>query len=354
MSAFASRLRGLWENARPSDWWEFKIPPLLATAYATALLLRVPFEQLWPLLLMLLFALLPGAAYVSVLNDITDLEDDLKVGKSNRMVGRSPAFKIVALAFCLGLGVVAGWFFRHDPLTLALYSVNWVAYTLYSARPFRFKTRGIWGVAADASGAHLLPTLWTSSFIAEATSHPVPAYFLSALGVWSMALGVRGILWHQLYDRENDRLGRVSTFGAQASPEAIRRFVAGVAFPLEVVALALILLQAGTARAWIVLILYLAMEFLNRRYMDIDIIIVQPTARFRIIFAEYYQLWFPLTFLIGLTEQSLAVSILIALQLALFPHCFYVFIRHVWFIVRQKMLRSLRGKIRLLIGRRVT
>jgi len=206
--------------------------------------------------------------------------------------------------------------------------VNWVAYTLYSVPPFRLKVRGVWGIAADASGAHLLPTLWTASLIAEATGHPVPTLFLASLGTWAMALGVRGILWHQLYDRENDRLGRISTFGAQTDPEAIRRFVAGVTFPLEVAALALILAQVGTTWAWAVLAGYLAMEYLTNRYMAIDLILVQPTAQFRILFAEYYQLWFPLTFLIAMAERFPAAIILIVLQLALFPHCFYVFLRH--------------------------
>src|ERR1700679_2128794 len=83
------RIAGLWKNIRTHDWWEYKIPPLLATAYATALLLRITFPQLWPLLLLDLFAILPAAAYVSVLNDITDQKDDLRAGKTNRMAGKS-------------------------------------------------------------------------------------------------------------------------------------------------------------------------------------------------------------------------------------------------------------------------
>ena len=355
--ALAGRLRhvaGYWQNARAGDWWEFKIPPLLATAYATALLLHIPFEQLWPLLLLLLFALLPGAAYVSVLNDVTDLKDDLRVGKTNRMVGRSALFKFCALAACLLPGAVAGWLLRHDPITLQFYGANWVAYTLYSTPPFRLKVRGIWGIAMDAAGAHLLPTLWTATFIAEATGHPVPVVFLWTLGFWASALGVRGILWHQLYDRDNDLRGGVSTFATRSEPEAVRRSVAGVIFPVEVAALFLVLAQLDAPWSWPILAAYLAMEWVTCRAMAIDLILVHPTPRFRILFSEYYQLWYPLGFLVALAVQSPAAVGLIVLQLALFPHCFYVFLQHVHYLFWHRLKAALRGKIRLLIRKGVS
>jgi 4-hydroxybenzoate polyprenyltransferase len=343
------RISGALENIRSHDWWEYKIPPLLATAYATALLLHVSFQQLWPLLLLILFALLPGAAYVCVINDITDLEEDRQCGKRNRMEGKSRLFQIVALAACIVPGLAVGWLLRQHTLTLSLYAANWLAYTLYSAPPVRLKTRGLGGVLMDAGGAHLLPTLWTSSLIAEATGQPMPQLFLCTLGVWAFALGLRGILWHQLYDRENDRRGRVATFAAGKNPKSIRRFVAWVAFPLEMAALMLILVQVDTPWAWAMLSIYLIGEWLNHRFIDIDIILVQPTPRYRIIFAEYYQLQYPLTFLFALAQQSLEAGWLIALQLALFPHCFWVVIRHWNFIVRQKLVPSVKSKIRAIM-----
>jgi 4-hydroxybenzoate polyprenyltransferase len=339
-----ARLKGLWENARPGDWWEFKIPPLLATAYATALLLHVSFQELWPLLLLLLFVLLPGAAYVSVLNDITDLEDDLRCGKPNRMVGRTPWFRFGALAFCLVLGIIAGFLLRHDPLTLALYAATWLAYTLYSAPPFRLKVHGIWGVVMDASGAHLFPTLWTASLIAEATGHRVPMLFLCSLGAWASAIGARGILWHQLHDRENDRRGHISTFAADKDPESIGRFVRSILFPLEVAALLLIFLQVNSPWVWVMLIVNLAGEWLTHRYLRIDIILVQSTRRYRIMFGEYYQLQYPLGFLLAMTHQSFEVWWLIALQVVIFPHCSYVFVSNLSHILGYRLPAALARK----------
>ena len=78
--------RGLPEISRTfraAEWWEFKLSPMLATAYATAFLLKISILSLWPLLLLALVALAACAAYVSVINDLTDLEDDLASGKAN-------------------------------------------------------------------------------------------------------------------------------------------------------------------------------------------------------------------------------------------------------------------------------
>jgi 4-hydroxybenzoate polyprenyltransferase len=339
------RIAGFLENARSHDWWEFKIPPLLATAYATALFLQVSVQELWPLLLLVLLALLPGAVYVCVLNDITDLKDDLLCGKANRMAGKSGFFRICALLACFIPGLVAVWYLRNYPLTLALYGADWLAFTLYSTPPFRLKVRGAWGVAMDASGAHLLPTLWTASLIAEATSHGVPELFLCTLAVWSLTVGLRGILWHQLSDRENDRRGQVATFAARANPVSIHRFVAWITFPLEVLALGLILLQVHTPWVWVMLGVYLAVEWLTHYCWGIDLVLVQTTPRYRIVFGEYYQLQYPLGFLLGLAQQWWDAWWLIALQLLLFPYCLRIFLRNLHYLL---VLRLGHGLLRRL------
>jgi hypothetical protein len=159
--------------------------------------------------------------------------------------------------------------------------------------------------------------------------------------VWALALGLRGILWHQLYDRENDRRGHVATFAAGHKPETIRRAVAWGIFPVEAVALLGILVQADTQWAWIMLFLYSANEWLNSRFVDMNIILVQPTTRYRIIFAEYYQLQFPLTFLFALAARSPAMGVLVAAQLLLFPRCVGVFLTHLQFLIREKLLVAL-------------
>jgi len=63
--------------------------------------------------------------------------------------------------------------------------------------------------------------------------------WVSSVAVWALAFGLRGIVWHQLRDVENDRAAGVRTFVFR-HPRAARVIGAFVVFPLE-----------GEARCWL-------------------------------------------------------------------------------------------------------
>ena len=75
--------------SRAGEWWEYKLVPIFGIFYATALYLKLPILWLWPAALTLLLALVPGAVFVSLINDLTDKAEDAAAGKRNRMAGRS-------------------------------------------------------------------------------------------------------------------------------------------------------------------------------------------------------------------------------------------------------------------------
>jgi 4-hydroxybenzoate polyprenyltransferase len=114
--------------SRAGEWWEYKLVPILAVFYGTALVLGVPVWTLWPAALILLAALVPGAAYVSIVNDVADRRDDQAAGKSNRMAGRS---RLQAAAF-LGLPILAGltvaFAWRGNLPLLGAYLGAWLAF----------------------------------------------------------------------------------------------------------------------------------------------------------------------------------------------------------------------------------
>ena len=157
--AIASLWLALWDKVRADDWWDFKLPLAAAVVYATALSLDVPIARLWPAAATAVAALIPAAAYVSVINDLADRADDLAAGKRNRFAAASPhqsALFIVGTVIS-GLCFVVVW--HTDRLLLSLYLAVWLAFSLYSLPPFRWKTRGALGLIADAIGAHLFPAL---------------------------------------------------------------------------------------------------------------------------------------------------------------------------------------------------
>jgi hypothetical protein len=195
----------------------------------------------------------------------------------------------------------------------------WAAFSLYSLPPIRLKARGVAGVLADASGAHLFPTLVAIGLVFRASgTSPDPAW-LAAAGLWALACGLRGILWHQLLDAEADRAASVRTFVTANS----RRHVVGLAryviFPVELCALAVVLWQQPSYLPLLFLLLY---GLWVRRRMWIfrqEAVIVEPRPRHLIILHEYYDLFLPLALLLACAWRSPLDGAALALHFCLFP-----------------------------------
>lgn len=211
---------------RVGNWWDAKIPPLLAVVYLEMLRLDATPEAALPSVLFYFAAVACVASYGHVVNDVFDIEADRRAGKTNTMAAM-PLFLRTALpAVLLAAGFAAALLGRFPSIALALLAANYLWPTLYSLPAIRLKERGLWGVVADASGSHLTPTLLALAVLAPAWSRDgAGAAFAVLAALWSCALGFKGILHHQLLDREGDRRAGVDTFAAQAGPGPIERFM---------------------------------------------------------------------------------------------------------------------------------
>ena len=304
---------------RAAEWWEFKLSPMLAIAYATAFLLKISILSLWPLLLLALVALAACAAYVSVINDLTDLEDDLASGKANRLVGKSRMFGAAALACCIVPGAAVAIYWRDDPLLLSLYLAPWAAFTLYSLPPVRLKKRGVFGLLADACGAHLFPTLFAAALVYRQHAGPLDAVWLASVAAWSLSFGLRGILWHQLSDLHNDEKIGLRTFARRHKIAWLHRLGNFTIFPAEVAAFCFMLWHAGSRIAVVLLCYYLLLTFLRKRLWGVNLVVVIPKARSYIAMQEYYEVFFPLAFLLSSSGLYPLDALLIVPHLLLFP-----------------------------------
>jgi hypothetical protein len=315
--------RSLWlelsRTARVAEWWEFKLSPILATAYATAFLIKVSIVSLWPLLLLLLGALAACAAYVSVINDLTDFKDDLASGKANRLVGKSRTFVAAVFACCVLPGAAAAFWWRGQPILLSLYLASWAAFTLYSLPPFRLKSRGVLGLLADASGAHLFPSLLAAAVVYCGRSVPADTLWFASVGAWSLSFGVRGILWHQLSDLHNDEKVNLGTFARRHKMAWLRGLGHYVVFPAEAAAFCLMLWQAGSRLAFALLCYHALLTFLRRRLWGVNLVVVVPAERFHIALQEYYEVFFPLAFLLSSSAVYPLDAVLIVPHLLFFP-----------------------------------
>jgi 4-hydroxybenzoate polyprenyltransferase len=329
---------------RAGEWWEYKIAPILAIFYATSLLAATSILALAPSLLLLLASLVPGAVYVSVLNDLTDREEDDKAGKANRMAGAPAWLAVAAIGPAVAAGITIAWSWRDDPPLLGCYLAAWIAFTLYSLPPFRLKARGLAGLAADASGAHLFPTLVAILLAFRAAGAAVDPLWLGGAGLWAFAHGLRGILWHQLLDSEADEAAGVRTF-VQRVPRG-RAVALGhyLAWPAELATLAFLLWKLGAAGPLIGLLLYALLVRQRLKIFRMRAIVVEPQPRYLMLLQEYYTLFLPVSLLVEAALRSPADGLVLIAHLILFPVGAATAVRDVWKLRRSGFLPSLRTR----------
>ncbi|HEY1606443.1 MAG TPA: UbiA family prenyltransferase [Allosphingosinicella sp.] len=308
----ARRLAGI---LRAGEWWGHKLPPALAVFYGTLFLSRHAVSAAAPSALALLVAVAAAAAFAGTVNDLADRADDAAAGKPNRMAGRSPmeAALLVGVPLAIGLAFAIGW--RSDlPLALA-YAGSWIAFSLYSLPPFRLKRLGFAGVVADAAGAHLFPSLTALLLAAQAAGQGLDIWWTASVASWSFAYGIRGILWHQLLDSDNDRRAGIATLALRVSPAWAARLATHIVFPIEAAALAAMLLRLGSLLPPIFLLLYLLLLAALR----IRTVIVASERRWAMALQDYDELLLPVAILCAATLVHPLDALILLAQLALFP-----------------------------------
>lgn len=325
--------------SRAGEWWDYKLLPILAIFYATAWHLELP-AMAWLLgALQLLGAIIPGAIFVSVINDLTDQADDLAAGKANRMARASRIARVLLVALPIAAGLVWCFVWRDQPALLLLYLAAWLAFTFYSIPPIRLKHRGWAGALCDAGGAHLFPALLAVGIAAAAADRPLAPLWTIAVGAAAFAYGLRGILLHQLDDCDNDRLAGARTVAVRVSRDVLGKLARWAIFPIELVALATLLTMLGAPLMWVALGLYLLSVAQRVAIWKMHAILIVPAPRSIIIMAEYYAAWLPLSLLASLALRDPTSGLLaIALHLALFPFIAWRtakdFVRVEWIQVR--------------------
>ncbi|MCB1024046.1 MAG: UbiA family prenyltransferase [Acidobacteria bacterium] len=316
-----NRIPRFTKASRGREWWDFKISPIFGSIYATAIILDIHLVSLLSFLPFMLLALIPGAVFVSIINDLTDLEVDKLAGKPNRLSEEPRALIFAMIILCAAIGVFVCLFL--ETASLIFYLGAWIAYSLYSVPPIRLKIRGFAGVLADALGANVFPQLFAIALLTEWFEKDWNVYWFIAVGVWSLFWGIRGIVWHQLMDKENDERSGVRTFTVRHSEVSIQKFVVWIVFPIEIAAFFSMLLLIGSVLPFLFILVYLLIEFARHSWMDINLIVVKPQTRYKVLVEEYYSFFYPISLLvIGSLHWTNSLFIL-GLQLVLFPKRFY-------------------------------
>jgi 4-hydroxybenzoate polyprenyltransferase len=291
-------MRKFLATIRARDWWEYKIPPMLAVVYMIIQNSQYTVFSLLPLMIVSLSAIILCAIYVSLLNDATDVKDDAIAGKKNGMANYNHIQQTIFVLAPLSAALcIIGGFSDLFSIANLFYLAAYVSFTLYSVRPFRLKKRGFAGIAADALGSQVFPTLFLAISSYQWTNQEIQLLPSAFLSVWLFCFGLRGILWHQLADDENDKVSGVVTFVQKISEVQLSRlsiviiFVELIAFASFISLHALFLIIPG-------LILYFIYNWLLLKYFNVKQILINPEPeQYRIFLFEYYQVFLPLSLL---------------------------------------------------------
>ncbi len=316
---------------RVEQWWNFKLVPPLVVAYASCLRMGIPLAQRWSELLWIVAAIAAFAACVSCLNDLFDEADDARAGKHNRMAMRTP--RQVARLMALPLSVVAAsaWHWRDRPAVLVAEALLIIVFSSYSVPPVRLKCRGAPGAAADAIGANVLPAL----IAVLAIQSDAPVAWLLATSTWAGALGLRGIIWHQLQDDEADQAARVRTLITVHSPRFGRALATWVILPIEMLALAAVLRSIGNPWPVFALVFYAFVLFAKMKRFATRPVIVTVQPRYTLFLFDYYLVLWPLSLLAAAATRWPADWLVLAAHLMLFPGLHFVFAREMLRLVRR-------------------
>lgn len=325
---------------RSQEWWSHKLPPLLAIAYATALMSPLPFYRVALWAVFLLSSLIVGAIYVSVINDITDLDEDVASGKSNRIQQIPKQLRWIIPAICVLMGFVFGYFLYPDLLSCFLYFSSWIIFSLYSIKPIRLKNRGIWGVLADGCGSHVFTSLLMVSSITFITKGSIDWVWFSAVGVWSLMYGLRGILWHQFSDRENDLKVNLNTYASKIEPEKFKSNSI-ILLIVELLALTILLYKIKLPIVFTGLILYFLLVFLRYKINKTQVIIILKNngQTFQIIMADFYQMFFPISILVAACSINISNIIVMVIHIFLFPYILWLAIYDYIYFIKVILLK---------------
>lgn len=303
---------------RGQDWWFYKIPPLLAIAYAEILIQDISPYSSFTALFALTISMFFVAAYGHVMNDIFDIEVDQKAGKFNRMASLSRGQRTGLSLGLAVLGLVPWWWIGLNTTSSILLATIYLLLTVYPAPPLRLKERLFWGAVADAAAVHAVPTLLVATVFATLTVSSTPSnnVFEIIATAWAFVTGVRGILLHQIWDRANDLKSGIQTLATKFSVGTLRFWVNYLVFPLEVI-LSGVLALVITQSAPLFLVPYAAYGLMLILMVQDEFNPCPPEKTF-VVLHDFYEVWLPLSLLSLLSVHESAFLVLLAVHVTLF------------------------------------
>lgn len=339
-----NKLSALVNLTRINQWWDFKLSLPIGVACAYAFCNGISAQIFQTQMALLLLCGTTAALFASLINDLSDLEQDKEAGKTKTVAGLSPMQRALAMLLSTVLVCITAYLLRFNILASLIYIAIAFVFVAYSVYPLRLKNRGLWGISAVALGEHMLPTCLSLVLLFPFARQSESFQWLAFAGICSFAFGMRGIIWHQISDQGADRASGCKTAATTYGAEWLNSFANKIVFPCEIVGLLgmlMLLGKDGFAIALIALLLSALVEYLHVKYMQANLIIVSVKENARFALFEYYQLFLPVAMLLALIGNDYHYSSVVVIYLLLFGAPLSRLVMTMAHLVRWRLLPAL-------------
>jgi 4-hydroxybenzoate polyprenyltransferase len=210
------KIRNAIKLVRVYEWLE-KLQMDFVAAFILLISMPYPWRFLWALLVLGLYMLVLGS-YGYTLNSYCDRAQDAKVGKHLEMSYFSDR-QVLILLLALALFSLCIPLYFADLKIRLLGLVTFFFVTFYSAKPVRFKERGLWGISVATLTQRPLPFLLFAFLV------PCDAKLAWFLFGWLCFTGLVMMVSHQIFDFENDKKAEVCTWAVKVGKSGARKWL---------------------------------------------------------------------------------------------------------------------------------
>jgi len=223
---------------RLTRWWTFLVPFLLGLLYVNFYLEEISAGESLLLTVLFFITFCGTIAFGYFLNDVTDIGIDREAGITN-LAAANGSRKNYLILFILIVAALLPWLFLpRNQYNVSLYIFQLLLLFTYSVFPIRLKRYPIACVITDALYNSAVPLLIIfSTFIVPEVfccNTKVCIVFITTI-LWAFLKGIRGILLHQIGDRNNDRKTSINTFVLYYGPLKSFKLIWNFTFRIEII-----------------------------------------------------------------------------------------------------------------------
>ncbi|MBP6730552.1 MAG: UbiA family prenyltransferase [Chitinophagales bacterium] len=310
---------------RVDDWWRSKAAMLMGMVYLFTLWFYIPFAHFAILALLSLATICGFAATGYLLNDFFDRAKDLKAGKRNFLVNRSPGVIVVCFTGAL-LCLLFPWLYLPFTTTsAALMALELSLLLVYSLPPIRLKEKGLAGIVTDALYAHTVPVVLAAYTFSLAAQKQIPLAPMALLIGWQTLSGVRNILLHQHDDLNADAKAGSKNWVASITEPSFLSSIKILIVAETLTSLMFFGLLAATQLWFLMCVVLIATWAIvvwikYKRFNELDL----SDIRVKHYPNNVYEKWLPVVVLLILAAGQIAFAAVLVLHLLLFNLEFYI------------------------------